>query len=636
MKKGLLFVIGVSASLALTAQQQNVSGVMKPDLTLTSKSQIDTEQQTNFYAEASNQRNGGAPTTQMTGDQFSSSRNALTLLVSQSNCMTANQSLGIAAFTHRISADWSPAGVNSGYIQASWWNGTAWDSMYWDNDGSQLFRYPSGAILNGAGNTNIAAAGMAIAGPYTDGSAWSGYYLADGLFQTNFGHSGIGTVGGNVNGFPRIDITSSNDSSVWVTGGLYTDVSNGVGYHGASLNHGTWNGTSVSWALDSIVPAFHLDGAGLTDCYTMTHLAFSANGQIGYAVFFGVQAVASTPETRGFQPIVYSTTDGGASWSSAWLPYDYSAIFANAPIAFAAVGGAIKPWFSMSNGSEALVDNNGQLHLVCAVEWGSSDDDDSLGYTWTRTDNVHYIWDIHTTGMNTWAGNLIDSLKTSATTTQSPFSDGSAAYDLDARIQASISPSRDHIFYLWADTDPAVAGGENAYPNLYGVGYDWTAMTKTVTKQFTFSDDAYWHYNSNLALVTGSMYTIPSSNSRDRDLSFNTLTTFDHYYLDNVTFDESEFTLTIGISEAVAAFGTVAAYPNPATDVLNLNVTLNNNEKVTVAMTNVLGETVSSQQYNLNAGVNNLSMSTYNLEAGVYLITVSTGTSTATTRVVVQ
>jgi hypothetical protein len=227
-------------------------------------------------------------------------------------------------------------------------------------------------------------------------------------------------------------------------------------------------------------------------------------------------------------------------------------------------------------------------------------------------------------------------LKTSATTTQSPFSDGSAAYDLDARIQASISPSRDHIFYLWADTDPAVAGGENAYPNLFGVGIDWTAQTKTVTKQFTFSDDAYWHYNSNLALVSGSMYTIPSSNSRDRDLSFNTLTTFDHYYLDNVTFDESEFTLPIGINEAVASFGTVAAYPNPVNDVLNLNVTLNNNETVVVAMSNVLGETVSSQKYTLNAGSNNLQMSTYNLEAGVYLITVSTGTSTATTRVVVE
>lgn len=632
-------MIGVSASFAMVAQAPKANGVQKPDLTLTSKSQIDTEQEVNFYAEASNQRNGGGPTTQISGQMFSSSYNALTLLVSQSNCMTANQALGIAAFTHRMSADWSVAGVNSGYIEVSWWNGTQWDSMYWDNNGAELFRYPSGAILNGTGNTNVANAAMVVGGPYTSGSTWDGYFLNDAMFAPNVGNTGTGTYSNNVNSFPRIDMASYSDSTVWVTGELLADDDvGGSAYRGTVLNRGKWNGTSVSWTWDSIKPSFHLDGAGATDCYTMTHLAFSANGQVGYAVFFGVQASATTPETRGFQPIVYSTTDGGTTWSSVWAPYDYSTVFASAPIAIAAVGGSVKPWFSMSNGSDMVVDNNGNLHIICTVEWGSSDDDDSLGYTWTRNDNVHYIWDVHTTAQatNSWSGTLIDSLKTSATTTQSPFSDGSAAYDLDARIQASVSPSRDHIFYLWADTDPAIAGGENAYPNLFGVGIDWTAQTKTATKQFTFSDDAYWHYNSNLALVSGSTYKVPSSNSTDRDNSHNTLTTFDHYYLDNVTFDESEFTLAIGIGEAVASFGTVAAYPNPATDVLNLNVTLNNNEKVTVAMTNVLGETVSSQQHSLNAGVNNLSMSTYNLEAGVYLITVSTGTSTATTRVVVQ
>lgn len=636
-------MIGVSTSFAMVAQAPRTNGVQKPDLTLTSKSQIDTEQQTNFYAEASNQRNGGAPTPQLSGDQFSSSRNGFTLLVSQSNCMTANQSLGVAMFTHRISADWSPAGVNSGYIQQSWTtsNGATWDSCYTENDGVQLYRYPSGAIINPAGNTTMSNAWFAIAGPYTAG-AWNGYYLSGGALISGMGHTGTGYAVDNINSFPRIDISSSSDSSAWVTGGLYADNDGGTalaqGYRGATLNHGVWDGTNLTWSMDSIKPLFHMDGTGAVDCYTMTHLAFSANGQVGYAVFFGVQASATTPETRTFQPIVYSTIDGGQTWSNAWAAFDYSAIFANAPIAIAAVGGSVKPWFSMSNGSDILVDNNGNLHIVCAVEWGSSDDDDSLGYTWTRNDNVHYIWDIHTTAQatNTWAGNLVDSLNTSATTTQSPFTDGSAAFDLDARIQASISPSRDHIFYLWADSDPAIAAGENAYPNIFGVGIDWTAQTKTVKKQFTFTDDAYWHYNSNLALVSGSTYTIPSSNSRDRDGSFNTTTVFDHYYLNNVTFDESEFTLAIGINEAVASFGTVAAYPNPAKDVLNLNVTLNNNETVVVAMSNVLGETVSSQQYSLNAGSNNLQLNTYNLEAGVYLITVSTGGSTATTRVVVE
>jgi len=643
MKKGLLFVIGVSASMAMVAQSQQSLVPHKHDLTLSGKSQLDTEEQTNFYSSASQSQRGSNPSVQITGTMFSSSRNALTLLVSQSNCMTANQALGIALFTHRISADWSPAGVNSGYIEASWTNndGVTWDSMYWDNDGSALFRYPSGAIINPAGNTTITNAWVAIAGPYTSG-AWDGYYLCADPIASGAGNTGTAFASPSYNSFPRIDIASYNDSSVWVTGGLYADddgtTALAQGYRGATLNHGQWNGTQVIWSLDSLKPTFHTDGTGAVDCYTMTHLAFSADGQNGYAVFFGVQAAATTPETRTFSPIVYNTTDGGLTWSSAWAPYDFSTMPVIAQNIFPTnVGGFIKPWFSMNNGSDVIVDNNNQLHVICTIESGFSDSNDSLGYTGAPTGfSTHYIYDVHTTGLNTWDAVLVDSILTDATTTQSPFSDGSAAYDLDARLQASVSPSRDHIFYMWADTDPAIAGGENAYPNMYGVGIDWSTSMKTQKKQFTFSDDAYYHYNSNLALINGSTYTVPSSNSIDRDNSHNTLTTFDHYYISGVNFDESEFTFPIGINEAVASFGTVGCYPNPANDVLNVNITLNNNEAVVITMYNALGQAVITESRNLNSGANNVQLNTTNLEAGVYFLSVNAGSATATSKVVVQ
>jgi hypothetical protein len=636
MKKGLLFAIGISAAVSAFAQSNRQLVAHKPDLTLSSISSTDA-QAPSFYTTAHNQRNGN-PAVQMTGQYFSSSRNAYTLLVSQSNCMTANQSLGIALFTHRISADWSPAGVNSGYIQGSWYNGTAWDSMYFENDGVQLFRYPSGCILNGAGNTTVTNAWMAIAGPFTPGAGWAGYYLSAAPFASQIGNTAMGVNVASLNSFPRIDMASYSDSTCWVTGALLGDDDiAGSPYRGASLNKGTWDGTQVTWTMDSIKPTFHTDGAGATDTYQNTHLAFSANGQNGYCVFFGVQAAASTIPTRSFNPIVYSTTDGGATWSSVWAPFDYTTIPAINDKLYAYNGnGDVKPWFSQSNGSDMIVDNNNQLHIICTIESGFSDDDDSLSFFAVPAGvTTHYIYDVYTTGTNTWDAILIDSLLTSATTTQSPFSDGSAAIDIDARLQASVSPSRDHIFYLWVDTDPSVAGGENAYPNMYGVGVDWSTGARTAKKQFTFSDDAYFHYNSNLALVSGSTYQVPSTNSRDRDQSFNTTTTFDHYYLNNVTFDESEFVI-INVAEAATSFGTISAYPNPATDAVNLNVNLNNNEKVTVNMVNLLGETVSSQQYTMNAGSNNIQLSTYNLEAGVYMISVSTGESTVTTRVVVQ
>jgi hypothetical protein len=511
--------------------------------------------------------------------------------------------------------------------------------MYWDNNGAQLFRYPSGAIINPTGNTTLSNAWLAIAGPWTPTAGWGGYYLNAAPIMSGIGNTGTGVAVASLNSFPRIDIASYSDSSVWVTGALLADDDiTGSPYRGATLNHGVYDGTTVNWTMDSIKPSFHVDGTGAVDAYTMTHLAFSANGQNGYCVFFGVQAAASTPSTRTFNPIVYTTTDGGTTWSAnPWAPYDFTQIPVINDHVFATAAGDVKPWFSMNNGSDMVVDNNNQLHIICCVESGFSDDDDSLGYTgapqgWT----THYIYDVHTTGLNTWDAVLVDSILTDATTTQSPFTDGTSVFDLDARLQASVSPSRDHIFYLWADTDPAIAGGENAYPNMYGVGIDWSTEMKTAKKQFTFTDDAYYHYNSNLALISGSTYTVPSTNSVDRDGSHNTATTFDHYYISGVTFDEAEFTMTIGINEAAASFGTVSAYPNPATDVVNLNITLNNNEKVTVIMSNMLGEVVSTQQQAMNAGSNNVQLSTYNLEAGVYLVTVSTEEATVATRVVVQ
>jgi hypothetical protein len=67
-----------------------------------------------------------------------------------------------------------------------------------------------------------------------------------------------------------------------------------------------------------------------------------------------------------------------------------------------------------------------------------------------------------------------------------------------------------------------------------------------------------------------------------------------------------------------------------------MNITLNNNEAVTVTMFNALGQTVIAEQRNLAAGANSIQLNTSNLEAGVYMVTVTASGATATTRVVVQ
>ena len=638
MQKKIFLVIGVFVTALSFAQSPIYLVPHKPDLTLSGVSSSDG-QQPDFYSTTHNQRNGN-PSVQMTGQQFSSSQNGYSVLVSHSNCMTANQALGIAMFTHRISADWSPPNVNSGFIQGTWYDFNQWDSMYFPNNGTQFFRSPSGAILNGTGNTNISNAWLAISGPFTTNVTWDGYYRSAAPLISQSATPVTGTPAASLNSFPRVDIASYSDSTVWLTGGLFGDDDGSTpaiqAFRGAMLNKGTWNGTQVTWVMDSIKPTFHTDATGAPDCYQNTHLSFSPDGQTGYCVFFGVQAVASTPETRTYNPIVYSTTDGGVTWSSAWAPFDFTTIPAIDTFLYPCnMLTYKKPWFSQSNGSDIVVDQNNQLHIICTIESGWSDDNDSLGYTSTRPWNVkHYIYDVYTTGLNQWDAVLIDSILTDPAIAQSPF----AGIVLDARLQASVSPAGDHIFYLWADTDPVLAGSENAYPNMYGVGIDWSTATRTAKTQFTFTNDAYFHYNSNVALVSGTMFTIPSTNSIDRSMTYSMSTTFDHYYLNNVMFDQSVFFMPLynGVKDATTSFGSIEVYPNPAHDILNLNVLLNHSDEVVVNMVNLLGETVSMRQYAMNAGSNTIQLNISDLETGAYIITVSTQESSAATRIIVQ
>lgn len=660
MKKGLLLALGVTAGLGLAAQAPKVAGVKKADLTLSKTSTTDGSS-SSFYASAhAAARNGNPNAPQTTGTYFSSSYNAFGLLVSQSNCLTANQAMNLVLFTHRISQDWAPdANVSSGYIQYSWTsdNGTSWDSTYYadnTNLGNKRFRYPSGAIVNPANNTTVANATAVSCGPITDGTSWVGYY-------TNYqpiANSSMGTTSLEIAGqpgvapvsFPRVDIQSATDSTVWVTGGLYGNddgtTALAQAYRGCAVMKGQYALGNVVWTIDSIKPSFHQDGTGVNDCYTQAHLAFSPDGQIGYLVFFGADsaACASGPlTTHCFLPIVYKTTNAGLNWTK--LPiFDYTTLPAINDRLFTTWDNTVaKPFFSQGEGSDVVVDNSGQLHIVCTIESSSTNDPDSLGSYWVLTGQNgstarHFIYDVHTNA-NSWDAVLVDSLMTTTSDNTSPFVDGSnssALFPTDARIQISANEARDHIFYTWVDSDPLALQGENALPDLFGKGVDLTSGLWTARKQFTNSQDYYFNYSSNIALVSGNTYTIPCTNSIDRNGAHDVATTFDHYYLNNVTFDQSEFNLAIGINEQVESFGSVSVYPNPANEQVNLNINMAQSNSVNITMFNTIGQAVLVENRDLASGNNLVQLNTSSLPAGVYFVNVTAAGSTSTSKIVIE
>lgn len=87
-----------------------------------------------------------------------------------------------------------------------------------------------------------------------------------------------------------------------------------------------------------------------------------------------------------------------------------------------------------------------------------------------------------------------------------------------------------------------------------------------------------------------------------------------------------------GLNENAVQDGFVTAYPNPATQTVNIRVNRENNDPMQIQIVNTLGQVISSST---NVGTNNI----YNIEnydAGVYFVQVTSNGVTHTTKLVKQ
>ena len=74
--------------------------------------------------------------------------------------------------------------------------------------------------------------------------------------------------------------------------------------------------------------------------------------------------------------------------------------------------------------------------------------------------------------------------------------------------------------------------------------------------------------------------------------------------------------------EAVNPMTATRVYPNPATDVLNIEVNASQNAEMNISVYNLMGQNVMNQNVNLTTGVNTRSISTSELNSGIYFVTV--------------
>jgi hypothetical protein len=100
--------------------------------------------------------------------------------------------------------------------------------------------------------------------------------------------------------------------------------------------------------------------------------------------------------------------------------------------------------------------------------------------------------------------------------------------------------------------------------------------------------------------------------------------------------DVSGWAWATGVNNAKKLDASIVAYPNPTSDVANLNITMNNASKAEVKLVNMLGQTVRTMSVELTAGSNKVAMNVADLSAGLYSVVLTSNGQSATEKIMVK
>jgi len=503
-------------------------------------------------------QNNFKATQAVTKTLMGSSKNIYTALVSESTGLSANEETGLIAFTHRIIKS---SASNSGYIQTSFSSdgGMSWDS------------------------TTVI--------PWQNPTANPGRYIDD---------------------MPRYFL-QARGNKFFVVGNANTD--DGTNYTSITtiVNNGMWDATgdSVVWSRSANVPAYLTDGAGNPEGYAIPGLVFDETGTNGYLVYIGRDGDATDNLT--FQPIIYKSTDGGASWTKQ-AAFNWATVPTIATIA-SDLSSVNRP--SFGSVKDITIDANGYVHFATYIHGAFSDNADSLGYY-----NVYNLWngfvcDIHQTATG-WDAFVIDTVWTKdVDEANSPTTD---PLTWDERFQMSRLSDGSKIFYAWMDTD-TLLGEYNLYPDIYVKMYDVATSTLgpkvNLTRGGAYDANNYWMYFSDVAFDMGSYYQLHISTS---DLNLSDVAPVNHYYMNGVYLDATG-NLIESVNE-LPMEALVSLYPNPTSGDLNIAFNDNASGNFNIVVYNTLGSVVMTNNIDVTGAVVR-TISLENLPTGIYMVEVS-------------
>ncbi len=708
MKRELLLSAALCAVLNVFPQnaniRQQVTGIqnMKPlaKITMADESNTQMMAQPNNQAKPENKANSTSKTSALnTWENFSTSGNIYGVLISYCKPLQYNDELNAVTFIHRkppsyVASPIPAANAANGLMLASITtdDGTTWDStLIWNND-INWGRYPGGGIYNPQGNTNLSSAYIVGHGPTTNQpGGWAGNFFASKQLNTfdNIASTtpnaqqwmDITTPDPNVGrvDFAAYGFSTTDDGKVRALGGLTDDnAAAGAQDTAVVMVTGTFNSGVFNYAGTIFNPPASLASDGSDNWLSRPMMAWNEAGTVGYVAVVG-QKDGSTGSNAGPQPMVWKSTNSGASWalipSIDFSTPAYDDLKASLP---GTVGDStmIAPWFSWIEGMDMAVDANDKLHLFSSIYGAPRIHPDSVfylyqfgteGYRWLHVPGARpYLYDFMTDGTSGWSHITVDSMGTegpAGVSTGNGFNynpwdlNGADKTRIDARLQLSRTPDGKHIFYSWAESDTNFTSSAvkwNVLPNVKVRAYDVDndtifAEEFNITSPSTgvnpnVASRAMYHFMSpksstaNVTAVgnfTSVVVRLPFTVSNNP--GYNQLITNSHWY------NSTELTFTRGQNDvnvqenAINSVNSSILYPNPSnSNSTTLGIVLKNNENVNIVVYNLVGQAVKAFDANVTAGENQIYLDLNGIEKGIYLVKIDVDGASSSKKLIIE
>ncbi|MBC7863049.1 MAG: T9SS type A sorting domain-containing protein, partial [Bacteroidia bacterium] len=409
-------------------------------------------------------------------------------------------------------------------------------------------------------------------------------------------------------GVNSIDIVDAN--TVWVGSYDGTNTSNYITDFSKTINGGTL------WTAGTITTG--LTGVGLGNISAI-------DGDTAWAsIFHPTQAVATG---------IWKTTDGGVSWNKQTTAAFTAASFpdfvyfwnANNGIAVGDPLGGYFEVYTTADGGTTWVrtaNTGNQLQASSSSEYGYTNDFSVVGNTlWfgSTTGRVFKTTDMGLTFTKASVANgVTDVQKVSFADAITGYAfmhtAGNKSYKIARTLDGGTNWSA--IINTTSIADSTVLGADiTAVPGtnaLISVGSDVTA------KGSSWSGDGglSWELMEDTSLAPQRL------SVRFLDASTGWAGTFN---IDAFTSGISKFNGMVGIGAAGNSTKNVTAFPNPAADLLTLNINGLNGKQLLISVFNVMGEKISSEKMQTGSPVYFKHIDLSALSAGLYFVEVTDG-----------